>query len=864
MKKLLLTTAAALFSIGGFAAFGEEALIYEDFSKFTAGSQDAADETCISISDANQQDRGDIDTYTLTPGWTAYGLYQAGGTGVLKGVEMYGAPYSSMSSGHVAMKGNVRLKVKARLYPESATPTDMRMLLMSKGYEFSDNETVSVTSDWQEFVLDTKVSDGEWQVRLDIGDSQGNVSPVQFALIEVTPQAASTEKPAAPVALEPTRVSDTGFTAWWERVRGVSDYKVYVTYEADGQTRLFGEPVSVTLKSQWSDPAKKIEGLDPETIYSYYVTAISDGLESDASNVIEVLSLSVPDVDMASDITADSFKASWGKVHKATAYDVNLYRVTPAGRVLEKTVTADGTSCEFKDIDTSVSNYWAYEVCPTLQRKGEKVTGKASDVRGVVFNASDLRFSEAVKEDFSKFTNGSLDDIYYKESGETDTWGEYVNNFQSGEIPEEYTLQPGWTGQAVAEAGGVAAISYRPYPNSYQGGYIVTPAVAGQAVVRVKFRAAAIPQYFTVSEETPLKLPFTFTRGDYEDIDMEIVSSSLLLTTEMNYFYDEYSESDVVIRDYRYEVKDADWHDYELVYMTHSDKPVSVNIGANTSLSTPFFIDDISVEVARTSIEAPKAWDADNFTKDGFTAYWSEVPEAESYLVSVFHRKAGKEIYEVEDKEFTGTEGVITGLDPWSDWFFTVKAKLGAVVSEASEPLAAIGVSTPETAEATEANADGFTANWARTPKATRYDLTIYRMEGENPVELKKVEIEDGETVSYKVEGLEKESVRDFGYALKAYYDTSSDTYESGVSPVYSFNLDTLGIGSVAATECSVKAVDGSIVIEAAAGMAVTVSDVAGRVLYDGAMVSDRLTLTPSAGALYIVKVGGQVSKVMI
>lgn len=857
MKKLLLSTAVALFSFAGYAAPSEDSLIYEDFSKFTAGTQDAADETNVGTTADDPYGNGEIDAYTLTPGWTAYGLYQAGGTAVLKGIDLYGSPYASMSSNRVSISGNVRIKVKARLYPESTTPTNMRMLLMGDRWQQSGMETVSVTSDWQEFVFDTKVDEGNWQLRIDLGDEQGNISPVQFSLIEVTKRGASTEKPAAPVAIEPTRVTDTSFTAWWNRVSGVTDYKVYVTYQENGETRQFGEPYEVSVKTQWNDPAKRIEGLDPETIYSYYVTAINDGLESDPSNVIEVLALSTPDVEMASDITANSFKASWSKVHKATGYDVNLYRITPSGRELEKTVTVTDTSCEFTGIDTSVSNYWGYDVVATLEHNGKTVKSNLSDIRGALFNAADLRFKEAISEDFSKFSKGSMDNIYYRPTDETDTWGEYVNDFQSEVIPDEYTAQPGWTGFAVAEAGGVAAVSYKPYPNSYQGGFIQTPGVAGHAVVKLKFRAAPIPQYFTVSKETPMELPI-YLRTENSDFDSEIFSSSMPIVSEIR--DDEYGRTVSHV----YLVNDADWHEYELTYITHSDEAVSINLGGSSSSSTPFFIDDIKVEVAMTSIAAPKAWDADNFTKDGFTAYWSEVPDAESYLVSVFHRKGGKEIYDVEDVEFTETEGVITGLDPWNDWFFTVKAKLGAVVSEASEPLAAIGVSTPETAEASEATADSFTANWIRTPKATRYDLFIYRMEGENPVELQKVEIEDGETIAYKVEGLEKETVRNFGYALKAYYDTTSDTYESGTSPVYSFNLDTIGVDSVAATECSVKAVNGTIVIEGAAGTLVSVSDVAGRVIFNGAIASDSLVITPTVGSIYIVKAGNAIYKVAL
>lgn len=859
MKKLLLSTAVALSCLAGYAAAPPEgSLIYEDFSKFTAGTQDAADETNVGTTEDDYYSNGDIDSYTLTPGWTAYGIYQAGGTAVLKGIEMYGAPYCAISSNLVKMDGNVRIRVKARLYPESTTPTDMRMLMMSDRWQQSDMETVSLTSEWQEFMFDTKVTDGNWLLRLDIGDEQGNISPVQFSLIEVTQRAPSTEKPAAPVALEPTRVTDTSFRACWNRVKGVSDYKVYVTYEENGQTRQFGEPYEVSLQSQWDDTAKRVEGLDPDVIYSYYVTSISDGLESEPSNVVEVLALSRPDVIMASDITANSFKASWNKVHKATGYEVNLYSLNPAGRELEKTVTVADTSCEFKDIDTSVSNYWAYDVKAVLEHKGEIIKSGASDIRGALFNAADLRFKEAVNEDFSKFSNGSVDNIYYRECDETDTHGEYVNHFQTQEIAEEYTAQPGWKGFAVAEAGGVAAISYKPYPNSYLGGNIITPEISGKSVVKVSFRAASIPQYFTVSEENPMVLTIRPTGVD--DSEIEVFSASMPMVTDKDDGDDEFGASTTR----KFEVTDQEWHDYEMVFMSHSESPIKFNIGGSYDSSTPFFLDDVKVEVALTSIAAPKAWDADNFTKDGFTAYWSEVPEAESYLVSVFHRKAGKDVYEVEDLEFTGTEGVITGLDPWSDWLFTVKAKLGAVVSEASEPLAAIGVSTPETAEASEATADSFTANWIRTPKATRYDLFIYRMEGENPVELQKVEIEDGETIAYKVEGLEKETVRNFGYALKAYYDTTSDTYESGVSPVYSFNLDTLGVDSVAATECGVKAVNGTIVIEAAAGTPVSVSDVAGRVIFNGAIASDSLVIAPASGSIYLVKVGNAIFKVVL
>ncbi|MBD5357872.1 MAG: hypothetical protein HDR88_12840 [Bacteroides sp.] len=82
----------------------------------------------------------------------------------------------------------------------------------------------------------------------------------------------------------------------------------------------------------------------------------------------------------------------------------------------------------------------------------------------------------------------------------------------------------------------------------------------------------------------------------------------------------------------------------------------------------------------------------------------------------------------IEELETTDTRIVLDSLDPWAEYYFTVKVKAGEFVSEATPMRHALGVASPEVAEPTDIDKDAFsfTANWSETPKATAYETSVY------------------------------------------------------------------------------------------------------------------------------------------
>lgn len=860
---LLATLLAGLFSFSGMAA--ENIILNEDFSKFTAGTTELADDVNIGATADDPYSSGQLDTYTLTPGWNAYGIYQADGTAVLKGIDLEGYTMNEITSPAVAIAGGVKATVRIRLYNGEGNQNPVKMrALFQKGWTFSAEEYFDVTSEWQEFTYTTKVKEGDWQLRLSFMNDDSSTSAVQIDYIKVEKNNVQATRPDAPRIAEPTSVTDTSFRANWHRVGSVTDYKVYVTYPDGDQTKFFLEGENVQLASSYSSTSLKVEGLNPDIIYSYYVTAVDGGLESEPSETMDVIALSIPNGLAVTEQKADSFTAKWNNVPKATDYEVTLYALTPEGAVEKASYPATEPSYTFSGLDKG--NYYGFTVKASREYKEKKYETKPS-VRMGAYTGELTKGDVEITEDFAKFTNGSLENVYYKENNNDDpnSWGEYVNNFQSEVIPDEMTSNPGWKGFGVAEAGGTAAICYQPYPAEYWGGYISTPKVGGKSLVTIKFRAAGIPQFLAPTNENPaeIKISATTTGSDSPVIDF-IIAASTGLKSSIEYYKDDYDDSEYTSEKHYFSFADNDWHEFQATFLYTGEAPISIRLGSKSDDGKPFFIDDIEVSTSPLAIEAPKAWEADNFTKDGFTAYWGEVAKADSYLLSVYRRKAGKNDYAITDLEVKGTEYTVTGLDAWSDWFFTVKAKKGNVISEASEPMAAIGISTPETKPATELSDNGFTAVWERTPKATRYEITLYRGDKDSELaEIEKKEIEEGETTTYLFSNLDTKAGKKFAYTLKAFYDTSADTYESGVSAPEYVDLSLNGVETVAVEAISVSTADGILSINAPAGTLITVSTLDGKNAFSAVSQGETLSANLPAG-VYIVRVAEKSIKVII
>lgn len=226
-----------------------------------------------------------------------------------------------------------------------------------------------------------------------------------------------------------------------------------------------------------------------------------------------------------------------------------------------------------------------------------------------------------LEEDFSKFTAGS----------ETTPDATDVTDATTGYIADELTNTPGWSGNGVFQAGGCAYIGIvdegtddedtgflisSTFDGSGNGGYIV-----------VTFRARVAEEGATDAVE--------FVSIDEDDINESDPMSGVV----------DYNQ--VAITD--------QWAEYE-VELKSGAANASIQLYAYQS---PIYIDDIKVaQTVKIDVPAPEALAATNVTPTSFTANWSAVEGATSYLLTVFSFKTIKS--DVEEATVTeGFDGIV-------------------------------------------------------------------------------------------------------------------------------------------------------------------------------------------------------------
>ncbi|MFV0467463.1 MAG: hypothetical protein ACK5MK_00905, partial [Dysgonomonas sp.] len=210
-------------------------------------------------------------------------------------------------------------------------------------------------------------------------------------------------------------------------------------------------------------------------------------------------------------------------------------------------------------------------------------------------------------EDFSKFTSGS------EATPDATDLADADNNYF---IADQYTSTPGWDGFGVFQAGGVCYLGMADYDNgdgttTQETGYIDTPVLSLAANSTIKFRARSA----SASGDTFAVL-WVDADGYYDGADIQLTSTW---------------------QDFTVECPDGTDATYFQMY----------------SYESPCYIDDIEVNQVKTGINAPEATYPTNVTTNGFTANWTSVADATSYLLSVY--SYSEETSPIE--ETTVTEG---------------------------------------------------------------------------------------------------------------------------------------------------------------------------------------------------------------
>ncbi len=226
-----------------------------------------------------------------------------------------------------------------------------------------------------------------------------------------------------------------------------------------------------------------------------------------------------------------------------------------------------------------------------------------------------------LEEDFSKFTAGS----------EATPDATNVTDATTGYIADELTNTPGWSGDGVFQAGGCAYIGIvdegtdnedtgflntSTFDGSGNGGYIV-----------VTFRARVAEEGATDAVE--------FVSIDEDDINESDPMSGVV--------------------DYKQVAITDQWAEYE-VELKSGAANASIQLYAYQS---PIYIDDIKVaQTIKIDVPAPEALAATNVTPTSFTANWSAVEGATSYMLTVFSFKTIKS--DVEEATVTeGFDGIV-------------------------------------------------------------------------------------------------------------------------------------------------------------------------------------------------------------
>lgn len=211
-----------------------------------------------------------------------------------------------------------------------------------------------------------------------------------------------------------------------------------------------------------------------------------------------------------------------------------------------------------------------------------------------VENIDNMNLELIIKEDFSKFTDGSEDEIDGAHLTERYFVGDPF-------IDPEFTDQPGWSGLGVYQAGGMCALAY---PG--QGGVLNSPTgdLSGRIVIKFRAKAYASSAFMMVHLcKGDLQNPSIAT-PDYDYVSLNLTS-------------DEWTE--VV-----YELKNPD-----------SSLPSFVQFNG-MSYNQGILLDDIEIFRDLDYIFSPADIAAKNFTTDGFTLDWSAVPNVDGYSVNLY------------------------------------------------------------------------------------------------------------------------------------------------------------------------------------------------------------------------------------
>lgn len=195
----------------------------------------------------------------------------------------------------------------------------------------------------------------------------------------------------------------------------------------------------------------------------------------------------------------------------------------------------------------------------------------------------------------------------------------------------------------------------------------------------------------------------------------------------------------------------------------------------------------ISFDVCKTVSQLDKVTGlkATDIVPDGFTASWDEVNNAAGYRLNVY-TMSGATMIPVgmyHDLNVSSSSVRVNGLEPATDYLFTVRAVSGAISGAESDechvttPAMTFAYSTPAGVTVTDVAATSFTVTWDALDDAADYSLTVFTKES-------------GQSESTGVDFTDGVDILPGGWVTNSNFTISMNGYYGNASPSLSLPDD--------------------------------------------------------------------------
>ena len=313
-------------------------LFSEDFSKLTAGSEDAPAPGYIE--DENEKLP---DSYFNSPGWYGSRIQSAGGNvyidsyngsewadeGMIEAVGGLWTPEIEVNSnGVIDVTVSMRLK---SLVEENHLNIIPAAKYMHGSLGFLEIDEIYGT-DWQDleytFMLPEEYFD-------DMGDGEQMLAPLNTVCFRITgalgpimidemEMSYKTPKVTPPANLHHTDFKTDGFTLRWDAVEGAEKY--LLTLEALAINEDFDYDITPILEEYELTENQYHYSGDTAGSFRAVVKAVKNNIESPLSDYITIFDVVAPEMTGVSEVSETEYTATWTSVEGASAYEAYVQK----------------------------------------------------------------------------------------------------------------------------------------------------------------------------------------------------------------------------------------------------------------------------------------------------------------------------------------------------------------------------------------------------------------------------------------------------------------------------------------------------------------------------------------------------------